>query len=130
MPNLFDTFAVLKPELLVDNIAFTPEVYGELDKRYAGFAGHTLISAHSFKEDWQVWEMHPAGDETVILLSGQVDFVLRQDGEDVQVSLKQVGDFAVVPRGTWHTARCTEPSRVLFITPGADTRNEDAPVDD
>jgi len=28
-------------------------------------------------EDWDHWEMHPAGDELIVLLSGSIDFRLR-----------------------------------------------------
>ena len=34
-------------------------------------------------DDWPTWEMHPAGDEFVILVSGDVDLVMaRGPGHD------------------------------------------------
>ena len=36
------------------------------------------------------------------------------------------GAEAVVPRGTWHTARVRLPTSMWFITPGEGTENRDS----
>jgi mannose-6-phosphate isomerase-like protein (cupin superfamily) len=66
--------------------------------------------------------MHPAGDEVIVLVSGQVDLILddNDDGIGRLVRLDRVGACAVIPRGVWHTARTTGCS-LLFITPGKGT---------
>ncbi len=107
-----------------------PEFYAKLDADHDGFKGCALIMQYSFEEAWPTWEMHPAGDEFVYLLLGDVDFTLRQDGEDKTVRLFTPGDYVVVPKGTWHTARPREPTTMLFVTPGEGTANEAAPPDD
>ena len=33
------------------------------------------------------------------------------------------GDYAINPRGAWHTADADEPVVALFITPGEGTQN-------
>ena len=71
-------------------------------------------------ETWPTWEIHPAGDEVVCLLSGAVDFVLEEPGGERIVPLRN-RDACVVPRGTWHRAIVHEPGDVLFITRGAGT---------
>jgi hypothetical protein len=43
------------------------------DRRFAGFKGHVLVATFAFDADWPTWERHPAGDELVCLLSGEVD---------------------------------------------------------
>ena len=127
--NLADTFAVIKPDLSVDRVAVTPELYARLDSDYGGFTGHTLVSMHEFTEDWPTWERHPAGDEIVMLLAGGATFLLALPDETRPIVLDEPGSYIVVPRNTWHTARVPGSARVLFITPGEGTENrEDDPV--
>ncbi len=99
-------------------------LYQRLDTNYAGFQGCELISCFEFEQDWSSWEMHPAGDETVILLSGQVTFVLQQDAGEELVLLEQPGDFVVVPKNTWHSARTQVKTKLLFVTPGEGTQHK------
>lgn len=130
---LASNFVVMNRELSADVVAVTDTLYAELDKNYDGFAGHTLISSHSFDSDWSTWEVHPAGDEFVMLLSGTADLVLLNNGSEEVVRLNDPGTFVVVPRGTWHTARVQETATMLFVTPGEGTENRvepDQAIDD
>tara|TARA_R110002072_G_scaffold64_10_gene444 strand:+ start:1486 stop:1881 length:396 start_codon:yes stop_codon:yes gene_type:complete len=127
MPQIFDHVVVLKPELLLDQLEASPEIYQKLDENYDQFRSHTLIAAHQFTEDWSTWEMHPHGDELVVLLSGQAVLLLRQEAGDESVVLNKPGAFAIVPKGTWHTARISEATSMLFVTPGEGTENETSP---
>ncbi len=82
-----------------------------------------LVSAYHFTESWTGWEMHPAGDEAVICLTGVI--VLHQqfaDGSSATVTLGP-GDYAVNPPGCWHTADVTGPATALFITAGMGTEH-------
>ena len=128
MPNLSETFAVLGPSLAVTPIAVTPTIYQELGERFEGFRGHVLVAMHEFGESWPTWEIHPKGDELVVLLSGEARMVLVEKGGERVVRLEKPGDYVVVPRGTWHTARIEGPTRMLFITPGEGTENKAAPA--
>jgi oxalate decarboxylase/phosphoglucose isomerase-like protein (cupin superfamily) len=67
--------------------------------------------------------MHPAGDEFVCLLSGQVEFILEQDSGETKVQMSIPGEFVIVPQGIWHTAKVQTPSSMLFVTPGEGTQN-------
>ena len=79
-----------------------------------------LVSEYLFERDWPSWEMHPHADEFVYLLSGDAVLHLEQaDGLHV-VSLSGSG-AVIVPRGVWHTAKLTQPSRMLHITLGKGT---------
>jgi mannose-6-phosphate isomerase-like protein (cupin superfamily) len=62
-------------------------------------------------------EMHPDGDEILVLWSGAMDVVFEQGGEEIMKSLAP-GDAFVVPRGVWHRTVVREPSDLLHITPG------------
>lgn len=122
--NILDTFSVLKPDLGAEPVQVGPSLYADIERDFNGFAGHTLVSVHEFDAPWETWERHPAGDEIVMLLSGQVTLVLRTGTGEDTVSLQTAGDYVIVPRNTWHTARTTLPTRMLFITPGEGTENQ------
>lgn len=84
--------------------------------------GRTMMG-FSFSEPWSTWEMHPGGDEIVVLLQGSASFVLELDKGVKRLSLSVPGQFVVVPRGVWHTADAQGPTSMLFITPGAGTQH-------
>ena len=98
--------------------AFWSRPKSELER----FGQHWLVSEFECSEDWANWEMHPQADEFVYLLDGDVVFQLRGDTGIASVSLKGRG-AVVVPRGVWHTAKVSVPSRMLFVTLGAGTRH-------
>lgn len=125
MPNLDSTFVVLHPDQSVDCVVATPTVYEELDRRFDGFKGRTLVATCSFSQDWPTWEVHPHGDEIVALLSGRAQMVLDEGGHERVVTLDEAGAFVIVPRGTWHTARIASPTTMIFVTPGEGTLNEE-----
>jgi quercetin dioxygenase-like cupin family protein len=82
-----------------------------------------LISSFSFDADWPSWEKHPAGEEFVCLLEGEVELVLDRNGEHTRVVLNTPGSYVLVPTDTWHTVKVRRPSRMLFVTPGEGTLN-------
>jgi mannose-6-phosphate isomerase-like protein (cupin superfamily) len=125
--KLDETFAILKPDLSIDTIAVTPSVYAELDARFDHFKSHVLVASYEFESDWGVWEIHPAGDEIVILLSGAATLRMKIDSTEKVVELRESGSFAVVPRNTWHTAKIREATRMMFVTPGEGTENRADP---
>ena len=88
----------------------------ELDRFGAGW----LVSEFEFTANWSKWEMHPEADEFVYLLSGAAVLLLELPGGLREIPLR--GRAAVVvPKGVWHTARVSEPSRMLFVTRGRGT---------
>jgi mannose-6-phosphate isomerase-like protein (cupin superfamily) len=123
MGNIYETFVVNGPDLRSSPVEVTPTLYPDLDRDFNGFRDCTLVAAHRFERDWPSWEMHPAGDEIVVLLSGAATFVLDEGGSKRQVTLSKPGDFVIVPKATWHTARITQPASMLFVTPGEGTQH-------
>jgi mannose-6-phosphate isomerase-like protein (cupin superfamily) len=87
-----------------------------------GLRGGRLVGTFHNAADWGVWEMHPAGDEIVCLLSGAIDVVL-EDGEGERVIELRPGATCIVPRGVWHSAIVHTPGDTLHITRGAGTRH-------
>lgn len=123
--NLDKHFVVLGPEKNATTVLNTPDLYAQLDEQFNDFKGHELIACHSFSENWPSWEVHPNGDEIVVLLSGSATFILEIDGKPRTVNLSRAGEYVVVPRGVWHTAHIKEAAKMLFITPGEGTQNRD-----
>jgi mannose-6-phosphate isomerase-like protein (cupin superfamily) len=85
-----------------------------------------ILCVSDYATTWPYWERHPAGDELVFLLSGNVELLLDDSHEQRAVRLG-VGQAAVVPAGTWHRAALHAPSRMLFITP-TPARTQHRPV--
>ena len=121
--DLRSTFVVIDPNHAAIPVAVTPTIFEELDKRFEGFKGRLLVSSFSFDSDWPTWEIHPAGDEVVCLLTGNATLVLDRNGIEEAVHLRNPGSFIIVPKGTWHTARTSVPTTMLFVTPGEGTQN-------
>jgi mannose-6-phosphate isomerase-like protein (cupin superfamily) len=99
-------------------------LYQRLDERYNEFNHHQLVSSYEFAEDWPCWEMHPHGDEVVMLLSGKVSLVLAESEAETRIELSKLGEFFIVPKGVWHTAKTQCNTQLLFITPGQGTQQK------
>lgn len=68
------------------------------------------------------WEMHPQGDELIVLLAGRVDMILEEPGGERVVPLTaQVS--CVIPRGVWHRSVVHEPSQIMHVTAGKGTQH-------
>jgi quercetin dioxygenase-like cupin family protein len=81
-----------------------------------------LVQLYSFSESWTSWERHPAGDEAVICTEGEIVLIQELPDGLHKVTLG-VGDYAVNPRGVWHTADVTGRATALFITAGRGTEH-------
>ena len=80
-----------------------------------------LVTSFRMTDDWDHWEMHPAGDELIVLVSGAVEFRLQNASGERTVEVRG-GEAYLVPRGTWHVARVLEPCQMFVITTGAGTQ--------
>ncbi|HEY8946312.1 MAG TPA: hypothetical protein VIM73_18805 [Polyangiaceae bacterium] len=81
-----------------------------------------LVSIHETQSDWDSWEIHPAGDEVVLLLRGRARFIQELDGAH-RVVVVGPNEAIVNPAGTPHTADVLEPFAALYITPCPGTRH-------
>ena len=123
MPASFDldeTYLVLDYPSATE-VAGGPQFWETVHERTDLGTGY-LMMVGSMDKTWDSWEMHPAGEEIVYLLSGSVDFVLDLPGGNQTVELRGRAG-CTVPRGTWHRAIVHEPGDMLFVTPGAGTKH-------
>ena len=92
-----------------------------------------LVSCFEQDAGWTAWELHPAGDEVVMVLGGSCTVYLHpddgtaapldaSDGATRSVPLAD-GRYVVVPKGTWHTMDVHVPGPLLAITWGQGTRH-------
>ena len=123
MFHIDSTVAVLEPGLGVTDVAVTPDLFERLHRDFEGFRGRWLMMRHAFEKSWSGWERHPAGEEIVYLLSGDVEMILERPEGESSMRLSEPGSYLVVPRNTWHTANVHAPAHMLFITPGEGTEH-------
>jgi mannose-6-phosphate isomerase-like protein (cupin superfamily) len=86
------------------------------------FAGGWLVGVYHFEEDWDVWEMHPQGEEILTAVAGELVLHLEREGKKRKVNLTN-GKTFVVPRGTWHTAKVKKSCDMLAMTAGSGTQH-------
>jgi quercetin dioxygenase-like cupin family protein len=99
------------------------EWYGAYGERTAADGNEgRLVVLHGFSESWTSWERHPAGDEAVVCTAGEITLIQELPDGTRKVALR-AGDYAVNPRGVWHTADVAGHATALFITAGRGTEH-------
>jgi mannose-6-phosphate isomerase-like protein (cupin superfamily) len=86
--------------------------------RLLDFNGCTIGVAREWPPHW---EMHPAGDELLHVLEGEVkvEWVLASGGR--RRATVRAGSLFVVPRGLWHRPTPSQRTVMLYVTPGEGT---------
>ncbi|MGZ8734718.1 MAG: cupin domain-containing protein, partial [Acidimicrobiia bacterium] len=82
--------------------------------RFEGFTVGCHLMAQSAPHDG---EIHPDGDELLLVITGACSAVLDTADGDETVGLR-AGDGFIVPQDTWHRVVIHEPSLLVFVTPG------------
>ena len=119
--DLSGTYVHLEDGGRASAIDVSPEFWSELmsgKRRYDG----RLITAHHMAEYTATWEMHPSGEELLILVSGAVDCILEDEDGERTVELR-AGSACIVPRGVWHRQVVRQPGFMIFVTWGAGTQH-------
>lgn len=108
----------------VDVIPVTDDFWATIDSRPGLHTGR-LVTGMTNDADWTVWEMHPEGDELIVVTSGAVRFHLDDgSGDDGVTQLTvEAPHYIVVPAGTWHTADTLGPAHLLIVTWGEGTQH-------
>ena len=96
---------------------------GYVERHGSDGAEGRIVAMSRYDSNWTIWEMHPEGEEVVACIEGSM--TLHQelpDGTRTSIKLGP-GDYAINPRGAWHTADADGPVLVLFITAGWGTQH-------
>jgi mannose-6-phosphate isomerase-like protein (cupin superfamily) len=96
--------------------------YREEGVRRIAEDGGWLAASYQVQQDMKHWEMHPAGDEILFMLSGEIDVVLDEPGGERVVNVK-AGTACVVPRGIWHRQVVKSPGQQFALTYGKGTQH-------
>jgi quercetin dioxygenase-like cupin family protein len=119
--DLASTYVRLDDGPAACEVPVGPDFWETIDQRPDLHGGRLVMVAHN-AADWPIWEMHPAGEEIVYLLSGAVDLVLAEPDGERAIRLRP-GQALLVPRGVWHRAIVHEPGDTLHVTRGAGTQH-------
>lgn len=117
--ELQSTYVQLHDGPAAVQVPVDPDFWGSIDERKELHRGRLVTVTHQEGASSH-WEMHPAGDELLYLLSGQIDVILDNSGAEAVVKLT-TGRAVIVPRGVWHTIKVHHPGDLLAITRGAGT---------
>jgi quercetin dioxygenase-like cupin family protein len=119
--SLDSTYIHLRPDdsalAMEGGAKFWAGVEGRHDLDHGRLMGSTGQNA-----DWNHWERHPAGDEILVLLSGELELVLDTERGEERASLK-AGQTFIVPKGVWHRGIVKKPGQLMFLTPGSGTEH-------
>lgn len=126
MPSLFDQFVHLglgakaEAQPAFDGMAW----YDAYEARTAsdGAEGR-LVSLYRFDADWDMWEMHPHGEELVVCVVGTMTLYQERPDGTVETVTLDAGDYAINPPGVWHTADVSGEATALFVTAGMGTEH-------
>jgi len=122
--HMNDSYARLRPDASAEPITVDANFWQDLAAgSFGDFHNEYLVTTQSFSRNWPMWEMHPRGDEIVVLISGSLDIILEKKSGNRILPLRDAGSWVLVPRGLWHTARVNAMCVVLFITAGEGTQH-------
>ena len=112
---ILDSTAVhLADELTIDALPIEPEFWHDRE-RFELTTGR-ILSVFDYRATWNYQELHPDGEEFVVLLEGDADLLLDAGAGEATVRLTP-GTACIIPRMVWHRAAIRQPSTLLFITP-------------
>jgi mannose-6-phosphate isomerase-like protein (cupin superfamily) len=115
--SLENTFVHLKDVGAASALSIGPDFWNTMGARGDLQTGR-LVWTTRFDKDMPHWEMHQAGDELLVVVSGAIELVLQGDGRSDRVVELGAGQAFLVPFGIWHRVRVKTPSEILFVTPG------------
>ncbi len=126
VPSLFDRFV----HLGLGAKAETQPAFDGMDW-YAAYTARAagdgaegrLVSLFAFDANWESWEMHPAGDELVVCVDGEMTLHQQLADGKVETVTLGPGDYAINPPGVWHTADVAGEATALFVTAGMGTEH-------
>src|SRR5687768_10090281 len=64
-----------------------PDFWRTIDRNEA-LADASLLGVFPMQADWAHWEMHPAGDEVLVLLDGAATMIFEESGAQRRIEMK------------------------------------------
>ena len=125
--DLFSTYVHLGAQGAAATLPWTPDFWRRIsvdkgDRVMGAKHGRDPSDFHPGEQ-----EMHPHGDELLLLLSGALDVILDLPEGERTIPLT-AGGACLVPRGVWHRLTMHQPSDLVFVTPPDGTRLRPVPA--
>ena len=102
--------------------SFWDAVMGSNSEQIDNASEGYLLSSYVFDKNWETWERHPAGDEVVIVVQGQLEIIFDY-GERQETTIISEGETFLIPKNTWHTGKVEKPCHAIFLTYGRGTEH-------
>jgi quercetin dioxygenase-like cupin family protein len=119
--TLDGTYIHLRPDERASVVEGGEAFWATVDQRRELDKGR-LMGIFDQSGDWPHWERHPAGEEILTLLSGEMEMVIETESGEQRTALVP-GQTFVVPQGAWHRGIVKKAGQLLFVTPGAGTEH-------
>lgn len=121
--DLETTYLALDGAGEVKPLPVGPDFWADIDRNPDVRAN--LVAVFGGEGDWDHWEMHPKGDEVLVLLEGSMRLVLERP-EGPKTVFMSPGATVVVPAGVWHRGTDQQGAKLLTITYGEGTAQRPA----
>lgn len=118
--DLTTTYLLIRDDHKVDRVPVTDDFWQTIGDKPELRAGR-MVSRFIFDADWGHWEMHPHGDELIVVTEGAMTMVIEHPDREERIETAS-GDAIVVPKGLWHRAEVPERCVAIFATYGRDTQ--------
>jgi mannose-6-phosphate isomerase-like protein (cupin superfamily) len=83
--------------------------------------GDTMVSLGTGQGQSTRWEMHPSGEEILVILEGTPQVLFEHPDGRLEALAPAPGEAVIVPRGAWHRTVGPPGWKILYITYGAGT---------
>ncbi len=103
------------PILAARDVALAQRDLPALKMRELGMLDQCTLGVFRFSGQ-APWERHPAGDELLCALDGDVDITVLTDDGPVQTTVR-AGSVFICPRGLWHRQLARHGATHLYATP-------------
>ena len=103
--SLNSTYVNLRPDDSATTLKNGARFWAGIDKRTDLDSGR-LMGKTGQSKDWDHWERHPAGDEILTLLSGEMELVLDMPGGEQRTRLKAGRDLRGAAAASGTAASC------------------------
>ena len=125
--DLEQTYLFLDGAGAVGNAPGGPEFWANVQNLPQ--TGDTMVIVSDSDGNWPRWEMHPRGDEILVILEGSPRFFLEHPDGRLETIAARPGSTVLIPSGAWHRAE-GPPAKILFITYGPGTTHKPVTDDD
>ena len=114
-----------EPKLVAYDLRTALRDLPEMSMRFLASLNQCTIGVSRGSTQTPLWERHPAGDELIHVLEGELEVTTLTPGGPVHTTVS-AGSLFICRQGLWHWPRPLSPVSIFFATPGEGTENSSA----